>query len=160
MALLYLYCLGTACGWGWGVRLSKMGGGEGCPGWEDVVPPLLLPPRAMRVGVGEWSDGAEGWLSGCWQRSVIYAGREDPGSRREPWRLHLWPQESLRQKQEEEAAGRRMCLCAWNRAPFLQRREFKVTQSGPGRWHPEKGIETWDPRLRLVVGVKPRVPGS
>lgn len=50
-------------------------GGEGCPGWEDVVPPLLLPPRAMRVGVGEWSDGAEGWLSGCWQRSVIYAGR-------------------------------------------------------------------------------------
>lgn len=46
------------------------------------------------------------------------------------------------------------------RAPFLQRREFKVTQIGPGRWHSEKGIKTWDPRLRLVDGVKPRVPGS
>ncbi|EGV96194.1 hypothetical protein I79_005878 [Cricetulus griseus] len=51
MALLCLYCLGTACGWaGWGkVRFSKVRTGEmalvlegkGCPGWEDVVHTII-----------------------------------------------------------------------------------------------------------------------
>lgn len=45
------------------------------------------------------------------EKGTVRRGAAHPGRRREPPRLDLWPQESLRQKQEEEAAGRRMFVC-------------------------------------------------
>lgn len=101
-------------------------GGEGCPGSEDVAHAIIASSWG-REGLGERSDDAlKGWRSGCWGGSV-HAGRGDCGlgparERQGAEETSPRPQESLRQRQEEEAAGRGMCLCAWNRAPFLQRR--------------------------------------